>query len=692
MNHKGPSTSTHHLSTALTNLEYRRLFESAPGLLLVLDPRLNIVAVTESYLRATMTRRDEILGRNVFEVFPDNPNDPSADGVKNLTASLHRVLFHKRADAMAVQKYDIACLPEQGGGFEERYWSPVNSPVLGEDGKVEFIIHRVEDVTQLIQANLVSEQQAARNRQLELEVLQSAGEHGVMLRLLEGERAAHKRYESLVDSLGGVLWEGSSEAARCVYISPQAKKRFGYPAGDWEQPDFWSRHVLPQDRWVIARRLQATEEIESHTYEYRMMAADGSELWVRDLLAAVEQDGRTLLRGLMLDITAAKRAEEVQRQSQKMESIGLLAGGVAHDFNNMLGVIIGQTELAMMRMAAEDPLRLRLDAVKNSALKAAGLTSQLLAFSRQQVMETRLLDLNEIVRDTGKMLRRIVGEDIEMVSRLEASLGLVRADPGQMQQVIMNLVVNARDAMPTGGRLVFETRNVQLDEPFVSRHATLELGPYVMLVVSDTGHGMDAATQARIFEPFFTTKELGKGTGLGLATVFGIVNQSGGDIYVYSEVGQGTTFKIYLPRAVDEKDAIRGPRPQATARHGTETVVLVEDQEENRKLMIEILESYGYSVLSAENGQLALQHMRDDPRPVDLLLTDVIMPGMSGVELAKTVLHRYPNVRVIFMSGYTPDAVNRHGVTEVGAAFLQKPFGPSELALKVREVLDADGR
>jgi two-component system cell cycle sensor histidine kinase/response regulator CckA len=399
---------------------------------------------------------------------------------------------------------------------------------------------------------------------------------------------------------------------------------------------------------------------------------------------------------LSIDTTERRRAaeareslEEQLRQSQRMDAVGRLAGGVAHDFNNILSIIIGYGECLLRDLAAGDPRRADMLEIQSAAERAAQLTKQLLLFSRQQVLELRVLDLNAVIGGIEKMLRRVLGEDLELCVVLGPGLGRIRADQGNIEQVIMNLVVNARDAMPSGGRLTMETADVSLDEVFVRAHLDTEPGPYVMLAVTDTGVGMDKATRLRVFDPFFTTKERGKGTGLGLSTVFGIVRQLGGGIFVYSEPGRGTTFKVYLPRSEGEVDSPRSPSPTVSL-HGTETILLVEDDEAVRAVARRILERTGYRVIVAQDTADALRLPEHTLEPVHLLLTDLVMPGMSGVELATRLMARWPELKVLYMSGYTDGSIVSHGVSQRGASFLQKPFTSEQLGRKLRSVLDGD--
>jgi two-component system, cell cycle sensor histidine kinase and response regulator CckA len=402
------------------------------------------------------------------------------------------------------------------------------------------------------------------------------------------------------------------------------------------------------------------------------------------------------LEGFVEDITDRVRAEQEQKklqdqlqQAQKMEAVGRLAGGIAHDFNNLLTVINGFTEMALGRGASGGELHDDLHEIKRATRRAATLTSQLLAFSRKQILQPRVLDLGELVDGMQEMLKRLLGEDVYVHVHRPAGLWSVLADPGRIEQVVMNLCVNSRDAMPDGGVLSIETSNVVLNEDYSSEHISVRKGDYVLLAVSDTGHGMSAEVQSRLFEPFFTTKEKGKGTGLGLSTVYGIVKQSDGYVFCYSEAGKGTTFKIYLPRTEGEPQKLRaGSEPTAKPMRGTEVIMLVEDDEAVRRLTAAILESGGYSVISAGSGREALQKLDAVGQPVDLLITDVVMPGMDGSEVAQRVSGRLPSVAVLYISGYTEDAIVHNGVLDPGVEFIQKPLDGSALLAKVRTMLD----
>jgi two-component system cell cycle sensor histidine kinase/response regulator CckA len=426
--------------------------------------------------------------------------------------------------------------------------------------------------------------------------------------------------------------------------------------------------------------------------EFHNRKKDGTLLLARASISPIRDESGTITHflGVEEDITAQRLLEEQLRRAQKMEAVGRLAAGIAHDFNNLLTVISGRSDLLCDKLEPGGKLRDSVEEIRKAADRAAGLTRQLLAFSRQQILQPQILDLNVIVSRMDKLLLRLIREDIELRTAYSKDLGLIKADPSQIEQVVMNLAVNARDAMPRGGKLTIETSNVTLGSAYAGTHLQLTPGPYVLLAVSDTGIGMDEATKSRIFEPFFTTKEQGKGTGLGLATVYGIVKQSGGYIWVYSEAGQGTTFKVYFPQAgVPAVPAADSSSQPHTSPQGDETILVAEDEAPLRRMVVEILESSGYRVLEAANGIDALKVAAGHAQPIHLLLTDIVMPGMGGRELAERMSAAYPKMKVLFTSGYTNDAVIRYGVLGAGAAFLQKPFSPQAVGRKVREVLDA---
>ncbi len=419
---------------------------------------------------------------------------------------------------------------------------------------------------------------------------------------------------------------------------------------------------------------------------------DGTFFWNELSVSPVRNSAGQLTHfvGVQVDVTARRKLEEQFRQAQKMEAFGQLAGGVAHDFNNLLTIINGYCEVLLERLPEGDSSRNLINEIDKAGRRSASLTRQLLAFSRQQILAPRALNLNDIVTETEKMLRRLIGEDVALSITLDSALWAVRADPGQVEQVLLNLSVNARDAMPKGGRLTIETHNIDLDETYTRTHADSCGGPHVLLSVTDTGGGMPPEVQARAFEPFFTTKGLGQGTGLGLATVFGIVTQSGGHIAIESEVSVGSTFKVYLPKVEQQPERLNSPSRNVTRRRGTETVLFAEDEAGVRQLMSRILARSGYLVLEAADGNEAVRIAAAHCGPIHLLITDVVMPGASGLDVSNQIAMRHPEARVLFISGHTDDAVIRHDVLRERVNFLQKPFSPSDLERKVREILDGE--
>jgi signal transduction histidine kinase len=557
---------------SLPEPDFRALFEAAPGLYLVLTaPDFRIVAVSEAYLRATKTDRDAILGRWLFDVFPDNPDDPAADGVRNLRASLERVVQFRRADTMAVQKYDIRKPASEGGGFEVRFWSPRNSPVLSANGHLAYIIHRVEDVTEFIQLK---------------------------------QRGAE------------------------------------------------------QDKLALELR-ERTEQMEAEIY-----------MRAREVEAAREQ----------------LEAEQKLRQVQKMEAVGHLTGGIAHDFNNILTVITGLIDILADAVAHDASLSSIARMILDAASRGAEVTKHLLAFSRQQPLQPREADLNALVLDTARLLRPSLGEQIEVQTSLEPDAWPAFIDPNHLATALLNLAVNARDAMPEGGKLMLETGNVVLDEAYAATNIDVRPGEYVMVAVSDTGAGIPDALKEKVFEPFFTTKDTGKGTGLGLSMVYGFVKQSNGHIKIYSEQGHGTSIKLYLPRSTGET-VYEEPPAFVETRGGNESILVVEDDPLVRNYVSAQLAQLGYHAVVAANGPEAVKIIDGGFVP-DLLFTDVIMSGgMNGRQVADAVLARLPAVKVLFTSGYTEDAIFHHGRLDPGVTLLPKPYRKSDLARMIRQVL-----
>ncbi len=505
-------------------------------------------------------------------------------------------------------------------------------------------------------------------------------------------RQSEQRYRLLFErNLAGVF--RSTLDGRILDCNESFARMFGYASREEVAGNPGKAQELyanPSDRTGFLAKLLEKKALTN--LEVHLRRKDGSPVWVLENVSLLPSEGDSpdLIEGTLVDITERKQLEEQFRQTQKMEAIGLLAGGVAHDFNNLLTIIKGNGELLLDRIDPAQPLHKNAEQVKKAADQAAGLIRQLLAFSRMQVLQPRVLDLNSVVADIGRMLPRLLREDIEVVLLPGVSLGRVKADENQIEQIILNLAANARDVMPKGGKLTIETANVDLDENCTHLHPGVKPGKHVMLAVTDTGAGMDTETQAHIFEPFFTTKGAGKGTGLGLATVYGIVKQSGGWIWVYSEIGRGTSFKIYLPKVEEivQADSPRRSRPRPP--RGTETILLAEDQEGIRDLARPFLQDMGYKVLEASDGEAALQIARQHKGGIDLLLTDLVMPKIGGRELAQRMVSLHPHAKVLYMSGYAEYSTATPAISDHDAFHLQKPFSMDGLARRVREALDAE--
>jgi PAS domain S-box-containing protein len=651
---------------AMSNLQgyADRIVASVPAGLLLLSDDLHVLSANRAFLESFRLREEDVLGRDLQQLVR----------AERLVRAAREVLATGETPAAAL--YDLYV-------YARRDTKPARitmSKIAMADEEPPRLLLVVEDLT-------------------EEERLQTA------------HQESEKRYRDLIQGLDAIVWEADARALTFSFVSGRAATVLGYPVERWlREPDFWVRRIHPDDRESVMQICRdAIAQGRDHELEYRSVAADGREVWLRDIVHVVrDSSGRPVtLRGLTVDLTELRRSERALRQSedqlrqaQKMDAVGKLAGGIAHDFNNLLMVIRGDSDLMLRRLAPADPLRSNAEGIRDAADQAASLTRQLLAFSRKQVTAPRFVDLNAIVASIHAMLQRLLGETINLVTVAAPDLGAVKADPGQVEQMILNLCVNARDAMPDGGRLTVRTANVDLDDAAAAQWSDGRSGPYVMLEVTDTGIGMDAQTRSHLFEPFFTTKEQGKGTGLGLSTVYGTVKQSGGHISVESEPGRGSTFTVYLPRVAavappaEPRPAAAtgpGPRPRAEARLTPgrgETILLVEDAQRVRAVVKEILEMSGYVVLEARHGAEALEVSGRHGGTIHLLVTDVVMPQMSGRELAQRLATLRPQLKVLYMSGYTDDAIVRHGVLASGIAFLSKPFTPDALALKVREVLD----
>ncbi|MEP6474529.1 MAG: PAS domain S-box protein [Gemmatimonadota bacterium] len=509
----------------------------------------------------------------------------------------------------------------------------------------------------------------------------------------EAIRASESRFRELAENVREVFFVMEPETGRALYVNPAYAEVFGHSREHaYATPHAWTEDIHPDDRELVLDDAGSPSRLaQFRQVVYRILRPDHSVRWIRARVTPINDEAGKILRivGIAEDISDLRQAETQFLHSQKMEAVGRLAGGVAHDFNNVLTAILGYTEILLDSCAGNAEQVTDLTEIRTAGMRAAGLTRQLLAFSRQQVLQPMILDISQVARNLDKMLHPLLGDDVSLHLKLANSPGNIRADAGQLEQVIVNLAVNARDAMPGGGQLTIETAGLHLTEGHASGHPPMMPGHYVMLAVSDTGVGMDPLIQARIFEPFFTTKELGKGTGLGLSTVYGIVKQSGGFIWVYSEPGLGTTFKLYFPVVDSEAEPMLPPAEMPDRLHGTETILLAEDDVQLRRLIGVILGKLGYDVIESDNAESAerLAHQRGGA--IDLLLTDVVMPGINGRELARRLIETRPAMRTLFMSGYSDAAIVNHGILEPGLNYLQKPFTASILGLRVRQVLDA---
>lgn len=627
-------------------------FEHTIVPLVFMDRNFNYIRVNQAFARSAHRDVSDFPGKNHFDFYPSPARDIFAKTVET-----------KKAYQTFGRPYTFPDHPEWG----VTYWDWTLVPILNHQDEVEFLVLSLKNVT---------------TRQKAAAALQESEE----------------QYRLLVSNIPALVFKGYGDWS-VDFFDRKIENMTGYRKEDFDSRFLkWSNLILPEDlRQAQQVVTEALKGDRSYEREYRIKAKDGKIIWIqeRSQIIGDSQGDFAYISGVFFDITHAKETEEALRQSQeqllqaqKMEAVGRLAGGVAHDFNNLLTGIIGYAELLLLRSDPHDPQRREVEEIRKAGERAASLTRQLLAFSRKQILQPKKLNLNTVVRDMEKLLQRLIGEDIYLVANLEAGLGSVEADPAQIEQVVINLAVNARDAMPNGGKLTIETANVELDGAYGYRDVNFQPGAYVMLAVSDNGEGMDEETMAHIFEPFFTTKSSNRGTGLGLSTVYGIVKQSGGYIWVYSEPKWGTTFKVYLPLATSPLEVEKSRPETSDHRQGWETILLVEDEAVVRELTCAALQQDGYQVLTAASPKEALTICAVVEGNIHLLLTDVVMPGMSGRELAERLTSRYPEMKVLYISGYAENAISHHGVLDPGIAFLAKPFTPNALANRVRKVLD----
>ena len=802
---------------ATTAPDFQALFEKAPNLYMVLDPELRIVAVSDAYNRATMTTREQMVGRHLFEVFPDNPDDPDADGVSNLRASLGRVMATRKPDAMPIQHYDVQ---RPGGPFEERHWSVLNSPVLGPDGDVRWIIHRADDVTEFVRlggASALSGHIVTRLRDADaaLPTGDVMGLHRDLLAQARLLRDANNFFDTVIENIPAMIAVKDARDLRFVLLNRAGEETTGIPREESlgkndfdmfprEQAEFFTAkdrevlasgklHVIAEEeidtrfkgkrtlttykmpvfdeagqpKYLVAMSNDITDQKRSAaalaTSESRfssLMAAspdaviavdakgtivlanervreifgyepdeliglsagelspvsDETRQRIAKALAAPSGSGARLVQDLeglhnngttfpmeasfaeqrtadgsmimitIRDVSARKAVENQLRQALKMEAIGNLTGGLAHDFNNLLSVVIGNLDLLREELVKGSGLDELANEALTAALRGAELTRRLLAFARRQPLMPKVIDVNELIDGVTKLLVRTLGTNVEIAVKPGTDIWPVTADPVQLEACLVNLAANARDAMPRGGTLQISTDNRHLDADYVSMHPGLVAGDYTLIEVTDSGSGMPKEVLDKIFEPFFTTKTEGKGTGLGLSMVFGFMKQSNGHINVYSEEGVGTTFRLYLPRAMTEAETASAGGEANFALGAAETILAVEDNPRLRALVVKQLKQLGYRTLEAEDGPSAIKLL--ETNDVDLLFSDVIMPGgMSGYDLGRTARTRWPKIRVLLTSGFPEEKINGNGQPPWNMRLLLKPYRKEDLALTLREVL-----
>jgi PAS domain S-box-containing protein len=672
--------------------DFQAIFDASPGNYLLLDPNFIIVGVNQCYLTATMTKREEIIGRGLFEIFPDNPGDPSADGVRNLRASLQRVLTEKQPNRMPVQHYDIRRPEAEGGGFEERHWSPLNSPVLDEQGSVRYIIHWVEDVTEFVrlkrqmsEQNLWKEEVHTRARTIDAEVYLRTEAVEAQRRLTETAR----HYQFLADLVPQLIWTADSSGSADYFN--QRWVEFTRLDRELLVRDGWQQLFHPEDQARTAALWAETIRTGADRYQvqHRLRCHDGSYRWMLTNALPYRDGGGRILKwfGSSTDIHDKVMADERLQHAQRLQAAGQLAGGVAHEVNNMMTIVMGCGDFALQALGAEHPQRGEVQEMIKAASRASEVTRQLLAYSRQQVFQVTVLNLNQVLHDLLPALTRLAGSDRQLAVRHAPTDVWARADQGQIEQVLINLVANARDATATDGLISIETGIVNFDpDQLRQMHEEDSLpGRFVRLAVRDNGSGMPPEVVNRVFEPFFTTKPIGQGTGLGLSMVYGIVKQSGGFADVISKPGEGTVVAAYLPPVSDEPAAELVTL--ATVRGAGEQILIVEDDPQVRAVTRRALQGAGYAVYEAITGLAATNFITSHPGEIDLIVSDVVMPGVNGRELADQLQVTHPDMPILFMSGYPGSEIDRRGLKVARASFIQKPFTPDALVAVVSEIL-----
>ena len=672
--------------------DYRAIFDASPGNYLLLDRDFTIVGVNQCYLTATKTKREAIVGQGLFDIFPDNPDDPSADGVRKLRASLQRVLTEKRPHRMPVQHYDIRRPEAEGGGFEERYWSPLNSPVLDEQGDVRYIIHWVEDVTEFVRMKrqmsdrlVWNEELGARAATIEAEVYLRGEAVEANRRLSETAR----HYQFLADLVPQLIW--TADAAGAPEYYNQRWVEFTHQDRAALLREGWQQLVHPEDRSHTLELWTETIHTGADRFQmqHRFRRYDGTYRWMLTTALPYRDTGGRVLKwfGSATDIHDKVMADERLQHAQRLQAAGQLAGGVAHEVNNMMTIVIGCGDFVLQALGSDHPQLGDVQEMMKAATRASDVTRQLLAYSRQQVFRVSVLNLNDIVNELVPALTRLAGSDRHLAVRHIPGEVWARADRGQIEQVLINLVANARDATGTDGLISIETGSAELDREQLRQMSGEDLPPgrFARVAVRDNGSGMPPEITVRVFEPFFTTKPIGQGTGLGLSMVYGIAKQSGGFAEVISREGEGTVVAVYLP-AVQAELPVE-PVLSGQVKGAGEQILVVEDDPQVRAIARRALQEAGYAVYEAITGLAASSFISSHPGLIDVVVSDVVMPGVNGRELADQLRVTDPDLPILFMSGYPGTDIERRGLRIDRTTFIEKPFTPDALVAAVSGAL-----